>query len=116
MAYPVGFVYRPSVVWPLPCPLDHIRRIRTAGPTADRPRRTGVHTRGQRHDTVTGRCMTSRPVTASAGERASSSVAGVLAGQFGVVLGLDFGWWSATEAVHEPALVVPADPRGGDVL
>jgi hypothetical protein len=36
--------------------------------------------------------------------------------EISVVLSLDLGGWTAAKAVHEPALVVPIDPRRGGVL
>ena len=34
----------------------------------------------------------------------------------GIVLGLGFGGWDSTEAVHEALLVVPGDVVGGEVF
>jgi len=47
----------------------------------------------------------------------SFRVTGVLSGvESSVVLGLGFCGWDSAKAVHKPALVVPAHPRGGHVL
>src|SRR5271166_2669684 len=47
----------------------------------------------------------------------SLRVTGVLSGlESSVVLALGLRGWDATQAVHEPAVVVPANPRGGHVL
>jgi hypothetical protein len=35
--------------------------------------------------------------------------------EMSVVRSLNLGGWTAAKAVHEPSLVVPADPRRGDV-
>ena len=33
-----------------------------------------------------------------------------------VVVGLGFGWWASTEAVHEAVVVVPVHPGRGDLF
>jgi hypothetical protein len=47
----------------------------------------------------------------------SLRVTGVLSGlESSVVLGLGFRGWDATQTVHKPGSVVPANPRRGHVL
>jgi hypothetical protein len=38
------------------------------------------------------------------------------AGYHGGEVVVGFGWWSPAEAVHEPAGVLPMDPKGGGVF